>query len=95
MNSLSVDSDEAMKWGDEALNSSSLQFLRSVKHFIISLLQFFIQRKCFIATIFYSAFNASSPLLFKENHHLMLLQCYFYFFEEIERLMLHRWYFLK
>ncbi len=30
MNSHNVDSDEAMKRGDEALNASSLQFLRSV-----------------------------------------------------------------
>jgi hypothetical protein len=45
MNPYSVDSDEAMKRGDEALNASLLQFLRSAKHFI--------------ATIFYSALNAS------------------------------------
>ncbi len=37
-----------VKRGDEALNASSLYFLRSVKHFI--------------ATILYSALNASSPL---------------------------------
>jgi hypothetical protein len=30
MTSNNVDSDEAMKRGDEALNASSLQFLRSV-----------------------------------------------------------------
>jgi hypothetical protein len=30
MNLWSVDSDEAMMQGDEALNASSLQFLRSV-----------------------------------------------------------------
>ncbi len=30
MDLYSVDSDEAMKRGDEALNASSLQFLRSV-----------------------------------------------------------------
>ncbi len=30
MTSHNVDSDEAMKRGDEALNASSLQFLRSV-----------------------------------------------------------------
>jgi hypothetical protein len=30
MTSRNVDSDEAMKRGDEALNASSLQFLRSV-----------------------------------------------------------------
>jgi hypothetical protein len=34
----SVDSNEAMKRGDEVLNVSSLQFLRSVKRFIASLL---------------------------------------------------------
>jgi hypothetical protein len=55
-NSHSVDSHEA-------LNASSLQFLRSVK--------------CFIAMIFYSALNASSPLLLKENHHLTLHHHYF------------------
>jgi hypothetical protein len=37
MNLYSVDSDEAMKRGDEALNASSLQFLRSVKRFIASI----------------------------------------------------------
>jgi hypothetical protein len=41
-----------MKRGDEALNASSLQFLRSVKGFI--------------ATIFYSALNASSLLLLRK-----------------------------
>jgi hypothetical protein len=40
----SVDSDEALKRGNEAFNGSSLQFLRSVKRFIASLLQYFIQR---------------------------------------------------
>jgi hypothetical protein len=58
MNPYSVDSDEAMKRGDEAFNASLLQFLRSVKRFI--------------ATIFYSALNPSLPLLFKENHCLTL-----------------------
>jgi hypothetical protein len=33
-----VDSNEAMKQGDEVLNVSLLQFLRSVKRFIASLL---------------------------------------------------------
>jgi hypothetical protein len=42
MDLYSVDSDEAMKQGDEALNSSSLQFLGSVKGFIASLLQLFL-----------------------------------------------------
>jgi hypothetical protein len=40
----SVDSDEAMKRGNEALNASSLLFLRSVKRFIASSLQFYTQR---------------------------------------------------
>jgi hypothetical protein len=44
MNLYFFDSDEAMKRGDEALNASSLQFLRSVKRFI--------------ATNFYSVLNA-------------------------------------
>jgi hypothetical protein len=44
MDFCSVDSDEALKRGDEALNSSSLQFLRSVKRFIASSLQLFSQR---------------------------------------------------
>jgi hypothetical protein len=51
MNLYTVDSDEATKRGDEAFNGSSLQFLRSFKRFI--------------ASIFYSALNASSPLIFK------------------------------
>jgi hypothetical protein len=65
----SVDSDEAVKQGDEALNASSLQFLSSVKHFIASSLQFFLSAKCFIAVTFYrkTLFNTSSPLLFKRN----------------------------
>ncbi len=32
--------NEAMKPGDEALNASSLQYLKSVKYFIASLLRF-------------------------------------------------------
>ncbi len=32
-----VDSDEAMKRGDEVLNASLLQFLNSVKHFIVTI----------------------------------------------------------
>ncbi len=54
MNSYSVDSDEAMKRGNEALNASLLTFLRSIKRFV--------------GTIFYTALNASSLLHFKENH---------------------------
>jgi capsule polysaccharide export protein KpsE/RkpR len=45
MDLYSVDSDEAMKRGDEALKVSSLHFLRSVSRFIASLLQFFTQRE--------------------------------------------------
>jgi hypothetical protein len=52
MNSNSVDSDEAMKRGDEALNASSLQFLRSIKHYIASSLRFLLSVKRFIAITF-------------------------------------------
>ncbi len=82
MDLYSVDSDEALKRGDEALNASSLQFLSIVKRFITSLLQFFI-----------SALNASSPLIFMEAHRLTLHRRYF--LKEIRRLTLHRRYFLK
>jgi hypothetical protein len=34
MNSYNADRDEAMKRGDEPLNASPLQFLRSIKRFI-------------------------------------------------------------
>ncbi len=44
MDLYSVDSDEGMKRGDEALNASSLQFLSSVKGFIASSLWFFSER---------------------------------------------------
>jgi hypothetical protein len=44
MNLYCVDSDEAMKRGDKVFNGSSLQFLRSVKRFITSSLQYFTQR---------------------------------------------------
>jgi hypothetical protein len=47
-----------MKQGDKALNASLLQFLSSVKHFI--------------AAIFLSALNASSPLFVVEKHQLTL-----------------------
>jgi hypothetical protein len=69
MDLYSVDCDEAMKRGDEALNPSSLQFLSSVKRLIASLLRFFLGVKRFIAVIFYGkpSFNASSPLLLKIN----------------------------
>jgi hypothetical protein len=69
-----VDSNEAMKRGDEVFNGSSLQFLRSFKRFI--------------ASIFYSALNASSLLIFKKNCCLTLYRrC---FFKQIHRLTLHR-----
>jgi hypothetical protein len=64
---------------DEALSASSLLLLRRVERFI--------------ATILFSALNASSTLLLKENHHLTLNRRYF--FKEIHRLTLHRRYFLK
>jgi hypothetical protein len=48
MDFYSVDSNEAMKQDDEALNASSLQFLSSVKRFIASSLQFLLNVKCFI-----------------------------------------------
>jgi hypothetical protein len=72
MDMYSVDSDEARKRGNEALNASSLQFLSSVKRFIASSLQFFLSVKHFIAVTFYrnTSFNASSPLLFKRNSSL-------------------------
>jgi hypothetical protein len=67
-----VDSDEAMKRGDEALNASLLQFLSIVKRFITSSLQFLLSIKHFIAVNFYRerSFNASSPLLLKRNSSL-------------------------
>jgi hypothetical protein len=43
MDLYSVDSDDVIKRGDEALNASSLQFLSSFKRFIASMLQFFTQ----------------------------------------------------
>jgi hypothetical protein len=72
----SVDSNEAMKRGDEALNASSLQFLSSIKLFIASSLQFFLSVKRFIAITFYrkTSFNASSLLLFKRNSSLLLFK---------------------
>jgi hypothetical protein len=66
MDLYSVDSDKAMKRGDEALNASSLQFLSSVKHFIASSLRFFLSVKRLIAVIF-----------FMENHRLTLHRRYF------------------
>jgi hypothetical protein len=68
-----------MKQGDEALNASLLQFLSIVKRFI--------------AMIFFSALNASSPLLFIGKHCLTLYR--HYFVKEIHRLTLHGCYFLN
>jgi hypothetical protein len=74
MESYTVDSNEAMKRGDEAFNGSSLQFLRSVKRFI--------------ASIFYSALNALSPLILKKNRRLTLYRrC---FLKQIHCLTFHR-----
>ncbi len=64
MDLYSIDSNEAMKWGDEALNASSLQFLSRAKRFIASLLQFW-------------ALNVSLLLLFMEKHHLTFFCRYF------------------
>jgi hypothetical protein len=82
MNSHFVDNDEAMKRGDEALNASSYQFLRSVKRSLLYRYIFLLSFKCFIA-----------PLLFTENRCLTLHRRYF--FKVIHRLTLHRRYFLK
>jgi hypothetical protein len=67
MDEYSVDSDEAMKRGNEALNASLLQFLSIVKRFIASSLRFLLSVKRFIADNFLrkTSFNDSSPLLFK------------------------------
>jgi hypothetical protein len=72
MDICSVDSDEAMKRGDEALNISLLQFLSIVKRLIASSLRSLLSVKCFIAVNFYrkTSFNASSPLLLKRNSSL-------------------------
>jgi hypothetical protein len=61
----SVDSDEAMKRGDDALSASLLQFLSIIKRFIGLLLQFFLSIQHFIAVNFYgkTSFIASLPLL--------------------------------
>jgi hypothetical protein len=75
----SVDSDEAMKRGNKALNATSRLFLGSVKRFI--------------ATIFFSALSVSSRLIFKRNHRLTFHRRYF--LKGIRRLTLHRRYFLK
>jgi hypothetical protein len=70
MDKCSVDSDEAMKRGDEALNASLLQFLSIVKR--ASSLRFLLSVKRFIAVNFFRkrSLNASSPLLFKRNSSL-------------------------
>ncbi len=76
MNSYSGDSNEAMKRGSEVLNTSLLQFLRSIKRCFPSMLRF------------YSALKVSSPLLFQKNHCLTFIAVYF--LKEIHRLKLHR-----
>jgi hypothetical protein len=68
-----------MKRGDEALNTSSFQFFSGVKRFI--------------ATIFVSALNTPSSLLFIGKNLLTLHRSYF--LKEIHRLPLHCRYFLK
>jgi hypothetical protein len=51
MNLNSVDSAEAMERGDEALNASSLLFLRRDKCFISSSLQFLLSiKRCITVT---------------------------------------------
>jgi hypothetical protein len=47
-NLYSVDSDEAMKRGDEAFNGSSLQFFRSVKRFTLHRFNMLLSVKRFI-----------------------------------------------
>jgi hypothetical protein len=64
-----------------------------VKRFIASIFKKRLTLHLFIATIFYSALNASSPLIFKENRRLTLHRRYF--FKEIHHLTLHRRYFLN
>jgi hypothetical protein len=79
MDLYSVDSDEAMQW--------------CVKHFIALIVKKRFTLHCFIATIFYSALNASLMLIFMEKYRLTLNRCYFS--KEIRRLTLYRRYFLK
>jgi hypothetical protein len=63
-----VDSDEALKRGDEALNASMLQFLSSVKRSSLHRYNFFPSVKRFIVTFYEKTlFKASSPLLLKRN----------------------------
>jgi hypothetical protein len=81
MDIYSVDSDEAMKRGGEALNATLLQFLSIVKRFIASSLRFLLSVKRFITVIFIG------------KHRSMLR--YHYFLKEIHRLTLQRRYFLK
>jgi hypothetical protein len=68
-----------MKRDDEALNTSSLQYFRSVKRFI--------------ATTFTPRLTLHRRYFFKEDHRLTLYRRYF--FKEIHRLTLQRRYFLK
>jgi hypothetical protein len=69
MDLYAVDSNEAMKRGDEALNASSLQFLRSVNASLLHRYDLLLSVKRFIAVNFYgkTSFNASLPLLLKRN----------------------------
>jgi hypothetical protein len=62
-----------MKQGDEVLNGLSLQFFRSVKCFIVSLLQMFTL-----------CLTLQPSYFFNKNHPLMLH--YRYLFTEIHRL---------
>jgi hypothetical protein len=57
-----VDSDEAMKRGDEAFNGSSLQFLRSVKRFIASIFYGQFPKKFVISVI--SVTNSKNIIAF-------------------------------
>jgi hypothetical protein len=65
MNLYSVDSDEAMKQCDEALNASSIPFSRSASSLHRNIFLFRVKR--FITVTFYqiSSFNATSPLHFQ------------------------------
>jgi hypothetical protein len=63
LNSSSVDSDEAMKRDDKALNASSLQYFRSVKRFI--------------AATFTPRLTLHRRYFFKEIHRLTLHRRYF------------------
>jgi hypothetical protein len=74
MDSYGVDSDEAMKLGDEHFIASI--FLECVKHFIASSIYCFIDLLLHRYDLF-SEFNASSALLFKKDHRSMPHHPYF------------------